>query len=57
MNSYVREWRHVYHEGDENQPLVVSIYFGNPQPNPPLPNAEYRALLLKGADQWKLAVD
>jgi hypothetical protein len=30
---------------------------GNAQPNPPLPNAEYKKLLLKGADQWRLPAD
>lgn len=56
-NSYVREERHVLRDGDKNQPLLVSIYFGVPQENPPLPNAIYKALLLKGADQWKLPDD
>jgi gamma-glutamylcyclotransferase len=56
-NSYVREERHVLKEGDETQPLLVSVYFGIPQENPPLPNADYKSLLLNGADQWKLPKD
>jgi gamma-glutamylcyclotransferase (GGCT)/AIG2-like uncharacterized protein YtfP len=53
-NSYVREQRHVLRDGDEEHPLLVSLYVGNPQPNPPLPNADYKKLLIEGADYWHL---
>jgi gamma-glutamylcyclotransferase (GGCT)/AIG2-like uncharacterized protein YtfP len=53
-NSYVREQRHVLRDGDEEHPLLVWLYVGNPQPNPPLPNADYKTLLVEGADYWHL---
>jgi len=56
-NSYVREERHVFRDGNEKQPLLVSIYLGNPQENPPLPNEAYKELLVKGAMQWNLPPD
>jgi gamma-glutamylcyclotransferase (GGCT)/AIG2-like uncharacterized protein YtfP len=56
-NQYVREERHVLRDGDENQPLLVAIYFGNAQPNPPLPDADYKKLLVDGASFWHLPPD
>jgi gamma-glutamylcyclotransferase (GGCT)/AIG2-like uncharacterized protein YtfP len=56
-NSYVREDRHVFREGDKSQPLLVSIYSGIPQKDPPLPNPEYKALILSGAQRWKLPAE
>ena len=53
-NSYVREQRHVYRDGDKHQPILVWIYLGNREPNPPLPNAAYKRLLVDGARQWHL---
>jgi hypothetical protein len=40
--------------GDDQQPLNVSIYFGDPILNPPLPNTDYKNLILSGAQYWKL---
>jgi|SRR5579872_3603852 len=56
-NSYVREERHVFRDGNQKQPLLASIYLGNPQENPPLPNEDYKKLLVKGAEQWNLPPD
>jgi gamma-glutamylcyclotransferase (GGCT)/AIG2-like uncharacterized protein YtfP len=53
-NSYIREVRHVLRDGDKNEPLLVSIYIGIPQDNPPKPNAEYQRLLVDGAIRWRL---
>jgi len=54
VNSYVRKQRHVYRDGAEDQPILVWIYLGNPQPNPPLPNAVYKKLIVEGAKFWHL---
>ena len=54
MNSYWRRERLVLLYGDAQRPLTVSAYFGDPQPNPPLPNAEYKDLILSGARHWHL---
>ena len=53
-NDYVREERRVYRDGDEKQPLLVHIYFAKRQPDPPLPDKEYKTLVLKGAEYWHL---
>ena len=53
-NSYNREERHVLRDGNKNEPLLVSIYIGIPQNNPPKPNAEYKKLLVGGATRWQL---
>ncbi len=31
---------------------MVFTYFADPQPNPPLPNIEYKNLILSGAMHW-----
>jgi hypothetical protein len=56
-NSYVRHGCQVHLGGLEQRPLTVSTYFGNPQPNPPLPNATYKNLIIAGARHWRLPED
>ena len=53
-NSYYRRECLVFLEGEDQRPLTVSAYFGDPQPNPPLPNAAYKNLILAGAIHWHL---
>jgi gamma-glutamylcyclotransferase len=53
-NSYYRRECMVLQDGDDHRPLTVSTYFGTAQPNPPLPNAEYKALIVSGARHWHL---
>lgn len=53
-NSYNREQRHVLRDGDGDQPLLVWIYLGNAQHNPPPPNPDYKRLLVDGARYWHL---
>jgi len=53
-NSYVRKKRRVYRDGNYDKPILVWIYLGNRQKNPPRPNAEYKKLLIAGAKFWKL---
>jgi gamma-glutamylcyclotransferase len=54
QNDYTRENWHVWHEGDAKRPLIVAIYRGHPQPNPPLPNCDYKNLIVAGARHWQL---
>lgn len=54
QNDYTRGNCHVWQEGDAKRPLLVSIYRGHPQPNPPLPNCEYKNLIVEGAKHWQL---
>ena len=53
-NSYRREERHVFRDGDDKQPLAAAVYFGEPQEAPPLPNQDYKNLILVGARRWGL---
>jgi gamma-glutamylcyclotransferase (GGCT)/AIG2-like uncharacterized protein YtfP len=53
-NSYYRRECLVLLDGDEKRPVTVSAYFADPQPNPPLPNAAYKILILTGARYWHL---
>lgn len=53
-NSYVREKREVYRNGDENYPVAVQVYFAIPQPNRPRPSREYLQLIVGGAKFWRL---
>jgi gamma-glutamylcyclotransferase (GGCT)/AIG2-like uncharacterized protein YtfP len=56
QNQYTRENCYVWHEGDAKRQLLVSIYRGHPQPNPPLPSCEYKNLIVAGARHWQLPV-
>lgn len=56
-NSYFRRECMVLLDGDDQQPLAVFTYFGDPQPNPPLPNIEYKNLILSGARHWHLPAE
>src|SRR5258708_31035709 len=53
-NSYWRKECHVFVNGDERQRIAAVTYFGDPQKNPPPPNAKYKNLLLSGARRWQL---
>ncbi len=57
QNDYTRENCYVWHEGDAKRPLLVAIYRGHPQPNPPLPNCDYKNLIVAGARHWQLPAD
>ena len=57
QNDYTRENCHVWHEGGARQLLLVAIYRGHPQPNPPLPNCDYKNLIVAGARHWQLPTD
>ena len=53
-NSYWRRECLVLLDGAEQRPLTAYSYFGDPQSNPPLPNAEYKQLIVSGARHWHL---
>jgi gamma-glutamylcyclotransferase (GGCT)/AIG2-like uncharacterized protein YtfP len=57
QNKYSRENCYVWREGDAKRPLLVSLYRGHPQPNPPLPDCDYKNLIVEGAKQWQLPAD
>ncbi len=53
-NSYWRRECLVFMDGDQARPQTVWTYFADKEPNPPLPNAEYKNLILSGARYWHL---
>jgi gamma-glutamylcyclotransferase (GGCT)/AIG2-like uncharacterized protein YtfP len=53
-SPYYRRDCMVFLDGEDQRPLTVSAYFGHPQPDPPLPNAAYKDLILAGARHWHL---
>ncbi|MBM3739226.1 MAG: gamma-glutamylcyclotransferase [Acidobacteria bacterium] len=53
-NSYVPANLTVFVDGDAAKPMEVLTFIANPQTNPPLPNPEYKSLILAGAGEWKL---
>jgi gamma-glutamylcyclotransferase (GGCT)/AIG2-like uncharacterized protein YtfP len=53
-NSYWRRSRQVLLEGDKTKPLTAAVYFAERQPHPPPPSKLYKALILRGAEHWKL---
>jgi len=57
QNEYSRENHYVWREGDTKRLLLVSLYRGHPQPNPPLPDCDYKKLIVDGAKHWNLPAD
>jgi gamma-glutamylcyclotransferase (GGCT)/AIG2-like uncharacterized protein YtfP len=57
QSEYSRENCCVCRDGDVKRPLLVSLYRGHPQPNPPLPNCDYKNLIVAGAKHWELPAD
>jgi hypothetical protein len=57
QNSYNRRTQTVYQDGNDSKPLDVETYFAIPQENPPLPNQEYKDLIVNGAKHWHLPAE
>jgi gamma-glutamylcyclotransferase len=53
-NSYFRRECVVWLDGNDRRPATASIYFGDSTPSLPLPNNEYKNLILSGAKYWRL---
>ncbi len=56
-NSYWRRECMVFLNGDEALPLTAETYFAEPEANAPLPNQDYKNLILSGARHWHLPAD
>jgi gamma-glutamylcyclotransferase (GGCT)/AIG2-like uncharacterized protein YtfP len=54
QNEYTRENHYVWPEGDAKRPLLVALYRGHPQLDPPLPSYDYKRLIVEGAKNWNL---
>lgn len=53
-DGYRREKVRVYAMNDGDQPIEVVVYIAPREDQPPLPNREYKRLILEGAQYWKL---
>jgi gamma-glutamylcyclotransferase len=53
-DGYRREKVHVYAIGDGNHPLEAVVYIAPREDEAPLPNREYKRLIVQGAKYWKL---
>jgi hypothetical protein len=51
-NAYVPSNLKVFVDGDPAKPLEVMTFIANSESNPPLPNAEYKSLIIAGAHEW-----
>ena len=57
QNGYTREDYYVWQEGDTDQPLLVALYRGHPQLDPPLPGDDYKELIVADAKHWNLPAE
>ncbi|MBI4446898.1 MAG: gamma-glutamylcyclotransferase [Acidobacteria bacterium] len=55
--AYVRKQWDILEDGKTDKPLNVWVYFANRQNKPPLPNAEYKRLIVEGARHWCLPAE
>ena len=56
-NKYTRENHYVWPEGDLKRALLVCLYHGHPQLDPPLPSYDYKRLIIEGARHWDLPAE
>ena len=54
QNQYTRQDHYVWPDGDAKRALLVALYLGNPQLDPPLPSCDYKRLIVGGAKHWNL---
>src|SRR5262245_54505906 len=57
QNAYTRENHYVWPDGDIERALLVALYRGHPQLDPPLPSHEYKQLIVEGARHWHLPAE
>lgn len=57
QSEYTREDYYVWLEGDPKRPVLVALYRGHPQLDPPWPSDEYKELIINGAKHWNLSAE
>ena len=57
QNQYTRKDQYVWPDGDAKRPLLVALYLGHAQLDPPLPSDDYKKLIVDGAKHWKLPTE
>ena len=53
-DGYRRETVHVFRSGDGRHSLAVLTYIAEREDNAPLPNPEYKRLIIEGARHWNV---
>lgn len=53
-DGYRREFLPVYPHSDGKQPIHALVYVAEIENNVPLPNAEYKRVILEGAHHWNI---
>ena len=53
-DGYRREFLPVYPHHDGGRPITALVYVAEIEANVPLPNAEYKRVILEGARHWPL---
>jgi gamma-glutamylcyclotransferase len=54
-DGYRREFLPVYPHNERDQPIVALVYVAEIESNVPLPNAEYKRIILEGARHWNIS--
>ena len=57
QSEYTREDHYVWREGHPKRPLLVALYRGHPQLDPPLPSDDYKGVIVDGAKHWSLPAE
>jgi gamma-glutamylcyclotransferase (GGCT)/AIG2-like uncharacterized protein YtfP len=57
QNKYTRESHYVWPDGDLKRAMLVALYRGHPQLDPPLPSNDYKRLIVEGAKHWNLPAE
>jgi len=57
QNNYTRENHYVWPEGNVKRAILVALYHGHPQLDPPLPSHDYKRLIVEGAKHWNLPAE
>jgi gamma-glutamylcyclotransferase len=57
QNQYTRADQYVWRDGDAEQLLLVALYLGHPELDPPLPSDDYKSLIVHGAKHWNLPAE
>lgn len=53
-DGYRREKLFVLRSGEDQHPIEALIYIAEKEDNPPLPNPEYKRLIVDGARHWHI---
>ncbi len=56
-NDCLREQRHVYRNGHEEEPILAWLYLAKREPHTPVPSSTYMGRMVNGARFWHLPTE